>query len=419
MPRKTILTVDGAYLAAATKLLAVLVFESAEESAALLACAARCGLQPSQFPTSTLCEAYALALAGNTGSALRENLLGSGAIAGLDAVRADEDYRYRSNATAETWCRSVVQGHTQRRVTTLATRLTNTAGDLTAAKAVSLELENVLTNASTVHSADLLTAEACGVAYAEELSALEVQRAAGTLLETGYKGLDSLMGPLLPGDTTILAARTSVGKSKAAANIASHVLDRGKPAAFFSLEMRRQQVFARMLSADTGFATQLDNPNTVRAAALAYSARPLYVCDTPSITAQDIVTRCRYAPVRPKLVVVDYLGIMQHPVTSNTTEAWAIGQSLKVLRAGARELGFHLLLLSQINRAGAEHEEPELHHLRGSGDIEQDAEYVILLYMRKGALVAKLAKNRVTGLCGRVGLRPVGESCKLLECPVP
>jgi replicative DNA helicase len=227
-----------------------------------------------------------------------------------------------------------------------------------------------------------------------------------------------MLGSLLPGDCTIVAARTSVGKTKFALNIVDNVASKGHPCHVYSLEMSRARVLGRLWSIHTGCET----PETTRqltGAAYAYADKPVWICDTAPLSASDVAARVRQAEVRPKLVAVDYLGLLDHGDLDKVTEATAIGKTVKYLRAHGRELGYHLLLLCQVNRASVgpgSSGPPKLHHLRGSGDIEQDADSILTLGPGAGNdLHVDVAKNRNTGRTGRVTLRPFGQSCRLEE----
>ena len=128
---------------------------------------------------------------------------------------------------------------------------------------------------------------------------------------------------------------------------------------------------------------------------------PLYVDDQPALTLLDIRAKARMVQKRDPLalVVVDYLQLCASASQRDNRhhQIEAISRGLKAL---AKELGVCVLLLSQINRASTQRDEPSLSDLKESGAIEEDADVVIFL-QPKGNLpdgsqlvAAILAKNR-------------------------
>ena len=212
-----------------------------------------------------------------------------------------------------------------------------------------------------------------------------------TGVATGFHEFDVMTAGLQPSDLIVIAARPSMGKSALVACIAEHVgLVLKVPTAIFSLEMSKEQLIQRMLcscarvnahSVRTGFLAQSDWPNLTKAAAK-LSNTPIYIDDTPGISALELKAKARRlkAQFDVKLIMVDYLQLMQGPQGSESRqqEISEISRSLKEL---ARELHVPLIAVSQLSRAvesRVDHR-PQLSDLRESGAIEQDADVVVLL----------------------------------------
>ena len=113
------------------------------------------------------------------------------------------------------------------------------------------------------------------------------------------------------------------------------------------------------------------------------SEAPIYIDDTPGITAMDIRAKCRRLKLEKGLglVVIDYLQLMSGNgrTDSRQQEISEISRSLKAI---AREIEAPVIALSQLSRAceaRADHR-PMLSDLRESGAIEQDADVVTFLY---------------------------------------
>jgi replicative DNA helicase len=212
-----------------------------------------------------------------------------------------------------------------------------------------------------------------------------------TGLSTGYHQLDNLTSGLQPSELIILAARPSMGKTALALNIAENVAVRGnRPVAIFSLEMSKESLLLRLLSADaqidshkfrTGHLSREDGgkiPISLRR----LSEAPLWIDDMGAATVTEMGAKLRRLK-RDKglaLAVVDYLQLIsaRGRFGNRNEEVSSITRGLKGL---AKELKVPVLVLSQLTRAPErEDRRPQLADLRESGAIEQDADVVIFIH---------------------------------------
>ncbi|GAB3210730.1 replicative DNA helicase [Marinactinospora thermotolerans] len=160
---------------------------------------------------------------------------------------------------------------------------------------------------------------------------------------------------------------------------------------FFSLEMGRNEIVMRLLSAEarvplhtmrSGLMTDDDWTRLARRMGEVASA-PLFIDDSPNMSMMEIRAKCRRLKQQHdlKLVVVDYLQLMSSSgrVESRQQEVSEMSRSLKLL---AKELEVPVIALSQLNRGPEQRtdKKPQVSDLRESGSIEQDADMVILLY---------------------------------------
>jgi replicative DNA helicase len=265
-----------------------------------------------------------------------------------------------------------------------------------------------------------------GQAY-DRLEYLHEHRGQILGVPTGLSQLDALLGGLQPSDLVILAARPSVGKTSMALNIAQHAAVREqKKVAVFSLEMSKEQLALRLLSAETGINPRplqtgfVDETDWSKIAMVMndMATAQMWIDDSPALSVMELRTKARRLEAEQHgidLVIVDYIQLMQ-PSTPNkdanrVQEVSDISRGLKQL---ARELKVPVVGLSQLSR-GVEQRgsaEPRLSDLRESGSIEQDADVVIFLY-RDGEqnpeaevelIKAKIAKHR-NGPIGEVPLQ--------------
>jgi replicative DNA helicase len=165
----------------------------------------------------------------------------------------------------------------------------------------------------------------------------------------------------------------------------------GMTSVLFSLEMSRNEITMRLLSAEarvplhamrTGQLGEDDWTRLARRMSEVVDA-PLFIDDSPNMSMMEIRSKCRRLKQRNdlRLVVVDYLQLMSSPkrVENRQQEVSELSRSLKLL---AKELNVPVVALAQLNR-GPElrtDKRPLLADLRESGSIEQDSDVVILLH---------------------------------------
>lgn len=238
-------------------------------------------------------------------------------------------------------------------------------------------------------------------------------------LATGFRQLDQMTGGLEPGQLVIVAARPSVGKTVAGCNIAAHVAAAGGPVLFFTLEMSRREIAARILAARSGVTVQAMRAGTsarqdweqMSDATAASSNWRLFIDDTAAATVAYVRAKARRTQRTHGLglVVIDYLGLMRGKGDNRAQEVGSISRGLKAL---AKELKVPVIALAQLNRAseGRPNRQPTLADLRDSGEIEQDADIVAMLHREdmhraapewKGLAQMFIRKNRngPTGEC--------------------
>ena len=213
-----------------------------------------------------------------------------------------------------------------------------------------------------------------------------------TGLTTGFIDLDNKTSGLQRSDLILVAARPAMGKTAFALNVALNAALKGKGSvAVFSLEMSKDQLVQRMLSAEShvelqkiinGQLDEDDWPNLVRAMG-PLSQAGIYIDDTPGITLMELKAKCRKLKIERglDLIMIDYLQLMsgEGRVENRQQEISNISRGLKGL---AKELDCPVVALSQLSRAPemrSDHR-PMLSDLRESGAIEQDADIVIFLY---------------------------------------
>ena len=272
----------------------------------------------------------------------------------------------------------------------------------------------------------------------DKLNALQQHDGAITGVPTGFKDVDHVFNGLQKSDLILVAARPAMGKTAFTLNIAQNVtMLYDKTVAFFSLEMGKEQLVARILSSVAGVSSEklrranMDPPDweKVIAAADRMSKSKLFIDDTPGLTVQDMRSKLRRLKVEHglDLVIVDYIQLMQGRNSGKGSEnrqqeVSEISRNLKLI---AREFNVPLIALSQLSRSveSRPDKRPVLSDLRESGSLEQDADIVIFLYRDKyydensemGDEAEVLIRKHRNGAVGTVSLLFKGELTRFLD----
>jgi replicative DNA helicase len=241
-----------------------------------------------------------------------------------------------------------------------------------------------------------------------------------TGIPTGFHDLDSLTGGLHGGQMVIVAARPGKGKSTLALDFArSAAIRNGMASVLFSLEMSREEITQRLLSAESGVMLKHLRAGTVQnewwtrisARIGEIKQAPLFIDDSPNMSLMEIRAKCRRLSQRNdlKLVIIDYVQLMTSGkrVESRQQEVSEFSRALKLM---AKELNVPVVAISQLNRAAEQRENkrPELSDLRESGSLEQDADVVILI-SRLDSKADERAKGEATLILAKHRNGPTGE----------
>ena len=226
-----------------------------------------------------------------------------------------------------------------------------------------------------------------------ELERLYNQKGNVTGVSTGFYDLDNITAGLHNSDLLIVAARPAMGKSAFAINLATNAaVKSGVPAVIFNLEMSKEQVGNRILCSEalvdsnkirTG---QIEDEDWMKLAQTLgrISDAPIYIDDTPGISAMEIRAKCRKLKLEKNigLIVIDYLQLISGSGKKNTSREQEISEISRSLKILAKELNVPVIALSQLSRTAEKRDDkrPMLSDLRESGAIEQDADIVMFLY---------------------------------------
>ncbi len=208
---------------------------------------------------------------------------------------------------------------------------------------------------------------------------------------TGFADLDALTNGLHGGQLVIIAARPAIGKSTLGLDLArSASIRNGLTSVIFSLEMARNEIVMRLMSAEaqvplahmrSGSMSDADWQKLARKSGAIVEA-PMFIDDSPNMSMMEIRAKCRRLKQKHdlRLVIVDYLQLMSSgkKVESRQQEVAEFSRALKLL---AKELDVPVIAIAQLNRGPEQRQDkkPMMSDLRESGSLEQDADVVILL----------------------------------------
>ena len=197
------------------------------------------------------------------------------------------------------------------------------------------------------------------------------------IIGTGFPELDELLGSgLIAATLSTLGARPSTGKTTLAINIATFIALTQR-VLFISLEMAAGMIYDRIVAdkANIKYSDSVQHIadfETVRRVVESY--QNLTIEDSIS-EIEDIVNLIH--ETKPDFVIIDYIQIVtsKFPFSDNRQR---IDHISRLLKQTAKQTGAHILSLSQITRAGKDR--PTMSDLKESGGLEQDSDYIMLLY---------------------------------------
>lgn len=263
------------------------------------------------------------------------------------------------------------------------------AGKLDDPTRIAIKIEEKATQLIEPETNTLVSAKE--LAEATHLAIKRERELGGASIETNIKFLNGILdGGFRSGQMVVIAARPSIGKTTFSMNIAHHVAHKGKKILFFSLEMSNDQLGKKMAAIDQGvnlskFAEKRDDEQDRRLLQKGLeniSELPFWVDDDPSQTISKIRAQAKTMNRKEGLdaIFIDYLGLMEAEDKRDVREQ-QVAQISKACKRLAKELNLVVFLVCQLNRDSAKSGgAPALHHLRESGQIEQDADIVLMLH---------------------------------------
>ena len=238
---------------------------------------------------------------------------------------------------------------------------------------------------------------------AKEYLEWELKQEESKRLPFGIPTIDKLLeGGIVRGYYGILGARPGSGKSTIGMNLMSG-LARQHEVVYVTLEMSRFRIIKNMLAANRQ-KTLNDLHSGEYKITFVESGRT--IPELQSITGRLLQEK------RRDIIIIDHFHLIEGFGEIAVDKYTNVSKSLLAM---SRETGVAFLVLAQLSR-GAATEAPKMKDLRGSGSLEEDADFVLLLHkIEENKSVLRLAKNRDTGEKGECKLTYNPETRELRE----
>lgn len=225
----------------------------------------------------------------------------------------------------------------------------------------------------------------------------EIKTGKKKFIPTGFKQIDRMNGGFSPGQSIILGARPSVGKSAMMNKIATSIASSGHHVGIISLEMNNTEIAARLASLETDtdfsviyrnlFRDEREHEIFYQKISTGAVNRTIYVSDKTKVDINDI--RAKAIKLKHKygldFLMIDYLQLVEASTTNKNynreQEVAKISRGVKLL---AMELEIPIMTLCQLNRGSTQRKGdsryPQLSDFRESGSIEQDADIAMIIH---------------------------------------
>lgn len=268
---------------------------------------------------------------------------------------------------------------------------------------------------------------------------------------TGFEDIDN-GGGLCPGDLIVIGAETSQGKTSFATALTISAIKHGHGVAFYSMEMSARQVMSRIVSMQSGLSSshllfgrvEAQDIYLMKDSVKSINLKLLHFDSKSKASLDSILSSIRRLVLKEgiKGAVVDYLQLI-NTADSRISREQATAQCARALKNLAKELGIWIIVISQMSRAANSSGMPNMARLRDSGQIEEAADNIYLIYRpgekgsypepykditTKDTALVMIAKGRNTGtgsfICGFDSTRTLfyplnGANPRFAQPPMP
>jgi replicative DNA helicase len=210
---------------------------------------------------------------------------------------------------------------------------------------------------------------------------------------SGVQALDNIILGAVAGEILLVAGRPGEGKTSLAIQWATQEAQNGGSSAILSMEMGRRALRNRLISGITGIPMQMlrtrqwaskEHKRKAIEAAEYLASIPLYVDDRSGLDASQVYNAIISWKKRGiTLGMIDYIQRMGGVSESRVQQ---VGDGVRAIKNGAKDADLPIIAISSLNRTGAGSETPKLSHLRDSGDLEFEADTILMFHYPKDDL---------------------------------
>lgn len=369
-------------------------------------------------------------------------------VGGIGAI-SQLTIRVNTSAHIETHCREVVAAWQLRELIRVASQMLQASyGAQDSPKDIA---ESSLSSISQIVSLSASRSRMRHIAEVTKSAMLEFEQKMRqpdglTGIPSGIRGLDEITGGFQRSDLICIAGRPGMGKTAKIGSVVKHASINGVyKGIVFSLEMRAEQIVARLMSEDAGVSNSnlsqgrlsQDQFSRLHSQVAQFASGNVYIDDSSNVSLSYIRSQSLDIARRQGLdyIIVDYIQIADTVSGSEGLRSdQQLGNFSKGLKILAKLLNIPVIFLSQLSRDVEKRQDkrPILSDLRDSGQLEQDCDVIIFLYRpeyygieqeedgssTQGLCYANIAKHR-NGTTGDVKMRFVGKYTSMSDWETP
>lgn len=199
----------------------------------------------------------------------------------------------------------------------------------------------------------------------------------------GLSDLDAVTHGIKRGKLTVIASRTSEGKTGLSTQLTVNIADTGKTVCLISLEDDKEQIAEKIFcnqrrvnnsDLQMGRSALLDDPLVHRI----FEDMKLLVVDKFGYNFNEIKYLVETLDQKPDIIFIDYLQLVERGQYKSRYDA--ISEFCRACKVFANESNIGVVLTSQVNRAGAKEDRPSIYHMSGCDTIEENADLLLILY---------------------------------------
>ena len=209
-------------------------------------------------------------------------------------------------------------------------------------------------------------------------------------LPSGFRELDRMTTGFKEGQMVIIAARPSVGKTSFVMQLKDTIAMAGFPVGVITLEMSPESLMLKSISGKSGVDMRhiragnihSEEYDKLNSACYDVGKLPIIYVDVPRMSVASLISKSRRLVTKfnVKAIVIDYIQLMRGDENKDRFDE--VNQISFAIKSLARELNIVMIAVAQLNRK-ADEGEPQMYHLRESGNLEQDADIILLLHKKE------------------------------------